>query len=401
MSRPTSQGPLTGLRVLDIATIIAGPSAASLLGDFGAEVVKLELPTGDGARGFPPMKEGSPLWWKVINRNKRLGTLDLRKQEGRELFKKMLPNFDVLVENFRPGTLDRWGLDKDTLWAEQPRLVILRVTGFGQTGPYRDRPGFARIFEAMGGLAYISGESGGEPMHAGIPIGDSVGGLFGAVGILAALWKRARDPSAPGEEIDLSLTEAVFKLLDSAAIRYDQLGEVHERSGNRNQYSAPAAVYRTRDDRWVSLAGSTEALFACNCRAIGRPDLIDDERFGVNKSRVLHSDELNQIFATWCGSKLLSEVLAAFHAAGGTIAPVYGVDQIFKDPQMLARDFLRAVDDDDFGKVRIQDVVPRFLNDPCAVKHTAGALGRDNESLYRELGLEPEQLRRLYDSKVI
>lgn len=401
MNPTRSQGPLAGLRVLDIATIIAGPSAASLLSDYGAEVVKLELPSGDGARGFPPTKEGAPLWWKVINRNKRLGTLDLRKPEGRELLKQMLPDFDVLIENFRPGTLDRWGLDKETLWAAQPRLVILRVTGFGQTGPYRDRPGFARIFEAMGGLAYISGESSREPMHAGYPIGDSVGGLFGAVGILAALWKRARDPSAPGEEIDLSLTEAVFKLLDSVAIRYDQLGEVHERSGNRNQYSAPAAVYRTKDGRWVSLAGSTDALFACNCRAIGRPNLIDDERFSTNKNRVLHSDQLNEIFATWCESTLLHDVLHAFHAAGGTIAPIYGVDQIFEDPQMMARDFLCTVDDDDFGKVRIQGVVPRFSADPGVVNHTAGALGRDNESIYGALGLGADQIRELLESKVI
>jgi crotonobetainyl-CoA:carnitine CoA-transferase CaiB-like acyl-CoA transferase len=396
-----SAGPLSGLRVLDIATIIAAPSAASLLADYGADVVKLELPDGDGARGFPPSKDGAALWWKVINRNKKLGTLDLRKPEGRELFLRMLPQFDVLVENFRPGTLDRWGLDKETLWAAQPRLVILRVTGFGQTGPYRDRPGFARIFEAMGGLAYISGEPDAEPMHAGYPIGDSIGGLFGATGILAALWKRARDPDAPGEEIDLSLTEAVFKLLDSLAIRYDQLGEVHERSGNRNQYSAPAAVFVTADHRWVTLAGSTDGLYANNCRAIGRPDLIEDERFRTNRDRVRHADELNRMFAAWCAAHSLEEVLADFHAAGGTIAPIYGADQIFTDPQMQARGFLRKVADDDFGTVRVQDVVPRFANDPCHVAHTAGRLGRDNDAIYGSLGLEPGELRRLREQRVI
>lgn len=397
-----STGPLAGLRVLDIATIIAAPSAASLLADYGAEVVKLELPDGgDGARNFPPNKEGAPLWWKVINRNKLLGTLDLRRPEGRELLMRMLPEFDVLVENFRPGTLDRWGLDKTTLWSVQPRLVILRVTGFGQTGPYRDRPGFARIFEAMGGLAYISGEPGQEPMHAGYPIGDSIGGLFGAVGVLAALWKRARDPAAPGEEIDLSLTEAVFKLLDSLAIHYDQCGEVHERSGNRNQYSAPAAVYATADRRWITLAGSTNALYANNCRAIGRPDLIDDARFCSNLLRVANAGVLNQIFANWCAARPLDDILVAFHAAGGTVAPIYGVDQIFSDPQMQARGFIRDVADDDFDTVRIQDVVPRFANDPCHVRHTAGTLGRDNAAIYGALGLSQDALDALRTARVI
>ncbi len=197
-SKSAPQGPLKGLRVLDIATIVAAPSAAAMLGDYGAEVVKLELPIGDGARGFPPHKDGKALWWKVTNRNKKFATLDLRKPEGIAILKQLLPKFDVLIENFRPGTLDKWGLPKEVLWAIQPRLVILRATGFGQTGPYRNRPGFARIFEAMSGLTYITGEPDGEPMHAGYPIGDAVGGVFGALGIMTALWKRAKDPDAPG-----------------------------------------------------------------------------------------------------------------------------------------------------------------------------------------------------------
>lgn len=275
-------GPLTGLRVLDIATIIAGPSAASLLADYGADVLKAELPgAGDGARGFPPHKNGKALWWKVTNRGKRFITLDLRKPEGAALLLRLLPRFDVLVENFRPGTLDRWGLDARTLWQAQPRLVILRVSGFGQTGPYRNRPGFARVFEAMGGLTHLTGQADGEPMHAGYPVADNVGGLFGAVGVLAALWRRARDPAAPGEEIDLSLLESTFKLLEFLPIEYQQLGVVRQRSGNASQYSAPAALYLTQDHHWVSLSGSTDALFAANCRAIGSVDLLDDPRWAT------------------------------------------------------------------------------------------------------------------------
>ena len=398
----TAQGPLKGLRVLDIATIVAAPSAAALLGDYGAEVLKLELPSGDGARGFPPHKDGKALWWKVTNRNKKFATLDLRKPEGIAILKQLLPSFDVLIENFRPGTLDRWGLRKEVLWSLQPRLVILRATGFGQTGPYRDRPGFARIFEAMGGLTYITGEPNGEPMHAGYPIGDAVGGVFGALGVMTALWKRARDPNAPGEEIDLSMTEATLKLLDFLAIEHEQLGVTRERSGNANQYSAPAAVYKTLDQRWVTLAGSTNALYANNCRAIGRADLISDPRFAGNAQRVLHAQELNSIFSAWCAAHRLDEVLATFEKAQGTIAPIYSIDQVFADPQMQARDAITTVPDPDFGTVRMQNVVPRFTNDPGKVHTTGGAIGQDNDEIYgKRLNLSAAEQKRLKQSGVI
>ena len=397
-----SNGPLSGLRVLDIATIVAAPFAAALLADYGADVLKVELPSGDGARGFPPMKEGKSLWWKVTNRNKKFVSLDLRKPEGIAILKKLLPKFDVLVENFRPGTLDRWGLSKEVLWAIQPRLVILRATGFGQTGPYRDRPGFARIFEAMGGLAYITGEPKGEPMHAGYPLGDAIGGVFGALGIVAALWKRAKDPDARGEEIDLSMTEATLRLLEFLAIEHDQLGAVRQRCGNANQYSAPAAVYRTRDDRWVTLAGSTNALYANNCRAIGRPDLITDPRFANNAERVACLEELNGIFSAWCAEHPLEEVLAAFERAQGTIAPIYSIDQVFADPQIQARDAITSVPDADFGTVRMQNVVPRFVNDPGKVRTTGGAIGQDNEEIYGGwLALDAAERERLKRAGVI
>jgi crotonobetainyl-CoA:carnitine CoA-transferase CaiB-like acyl-CoA transferase len=396
------QGPLRGLRVLDIATIVAAPFAASLLADYGAEVLKVELPSGDGARGFPPFKDGKSLWWKVTNRNKKFVTLDLRKPEGIAILKQLLPKFDVLVENFRPGTLDKWGLTKEVLWSLQPRLVILRATGFGQTGPYRDRPGFARIFEAMGGLTYITGEPGGEPMHAGYPIGDAIGGVFGALGIVSALWKRAKDPNAPGEEIDLSMTEATLRLLEFLAIEHDQLGTVRERSGNANQYSAPAAVFRTKDNRWVSLAGSTNVLYANNCRAIGRPDLIDDPRFANNGMRTERKNELNAIFSDWCATHTLDDVLAAFQGAQGTIAPIYSIDQVFADPQVQARDAITSVPDKDFGSVRMQNVVPRFVNDPGSVRSTGGAIGQDNAEIYGTwLALSEAEQQQLKQAGVI
>lgn len=396
-------GPLEGLKVLDIATIVAAPFAATLLADYGADVLKLEMPgQGDGVRAFPPFKNGKPLWWKTVNRNKKFATLDLRKPEGVALFKRMLPHFDVLIENFRPGTLDRWGLSKEVLWQLQPRLVILRATAFGQDGPYRDRPGFARIFEAMGGLTYITGEADGQPMHPGYPIGDSIGGLFGAVGVLAALWKRARDPNAPGEEIDLALTEAVFRLLEVLPVEFDQLGMVRKRIGNGNGYSAPASVYRTKDDRWVTLAGSTNTLYAANCRAIGRPDLIEDPRFSNNARRVEHSGELNAIFAQWCGEHMLEEVLAAFAAEEGTLAPIYAIDQIAGDPQARARDMITRVPDRDFGSVAMANVVPRFTVDHTQMTRSAGDIGHDNHEIYqRWLGLSDDEVKALAGQKVI
>ena len=403
MNTKQPQGPLAGLRVLDIATVVAAPSAAALLADYGAEVLKVELPgNGDTCRNFPPFKDGKPLWWKVTNRNKKMITLDLRKPQGIALMKRMLPRFDVLIENFRPGTIDAWGLDRDTLWEIQPRLVILRATAFGQTGPYRDRPGFARIFEAMGGLTYISGDANSAPMHAGYPIGDSIGGLFGALGVMSALWKRARDPQAPGEEIDLSLTEAMLKLMEFLPIKYDLLGESHERSGNTSQYAAPTGVYRTRDEQWVSLSGSTDALFAANCRSIGREDLLADPQFANNRLRCTHASELNQLFSDWIATHDLAEIMARFERHQGTLAPIYSAQQIVEDPQVKARGFLRNVPDRDFGSVRLQDVVPRFLNDPGAIHSTGGDVGEHNAEVYRDLlGLSDAEQAQLHEERVI
>jgi len=396
------RGPLQGLRVLDIATIVAAPSAAAMLADYGAEVLKVELPGGDGCRSFPPHKDGKPLWWKATNRNKQLISLDLRKPQGVALLKRLLPRFDVLIENFRPGTLDRWGLDRDTLWAIQPRLVILRTTAFGQDGPYRDRAGFTRIFEAMGGLTYITGEPDGQPMHAGYPIGDSIGGLFGALGIMTALWKRARNPDAPGEEIDLALTEAMFKLMEFLPLKHDLLDESHGRSGNTSQYSAPTGVFRSRDGDWVSLSGSTDALFAANCRAIDRADLIGDPRYASNAARCSHTEALNQLFSDWFAQHDLTDILQRFEQHQGTLAPIYSTRQIVEDPQMRARGFLRTVPDRDFGTVRLQDVVPRFRNDPGHIYSTGGDIGQDNDAVYGDwLGLDAAARQALRDEGVI
>ncbi|MFP1645931.1 CaiB/BaiF CoA transferase family protein [Pontitalea aquivivens] len=378
----TATGPLSDLRVLDISTIIAAPFAATLMADYGADVVKVEMPgQGDGMRSFPPFKKGESLWWKVTNRGKRFVELDLRTTEGAAIFLRMVRDFDVVVENFRPGTLERWGLGPEVLHAINPSLVILRVTGFGQDGPRAAKPGFARLFEAMSGLAHLTGEADGPPIHPSYPMGDAIGGLFGALSIMTALHSVRSDPERRGQVVDLSLTEAVFRLLDFQTIAYDQLGQVFRRNGNLNQYSAPSDVYPTRDGKYVSLSGSTNNTFAANLRSIQRTDLLNDPRYATNKLRVENSAEIDAVFRQWFAEHDLVDIVAAFEREGGTLAPIFSVDMIFKDAQYQARDAIVSVPDDDFGSVKMQGIVPRFSRSPCQVRSSAGKLGRDNEEV--------------------
>lgn len=376
----TRSGPLANFKVLDIATIIAAPLAATLMADYGADVVKVEAPRqGDGLRKFPPFKNGESLWWKVTNRGKRLVELDLRTPEGAATFKRMAADFDVIIENFRPGTLERWGLGPDVLMAINPSLVIVRVTGFGQDGPSARQPGFARLFEAMSGLAHLTGEPDGPPTHPSYPMADAIGGVFGALSVVTALLAVQSDPEKRGQVVDLSLTEAVFRLIDFQTIAYDQLGQIFARSGNRNQYSAPSDVYPTRDGKYVSLSGSTDSTFAANLRSIGRIDLLDDPRFADNALRVENDRAIDAVFRDWFAGHDLEQIVRAFSNEGGTLAPIYSIDMIFDDPQYRARNAIVSVDDDTFGSVKMQAVVPRFSRTPGNVTRSAGALGRDNE----------------------
>ena len=397
-------GPLLGLKVLDISNVIAGPFAAALLGDFGADVLKVELPVGkdgkggDPLRALPPHKDGKPLLWKAVNRNKRAITLDLRKPEGQALFKKLLPRFDVLIENYRPGTLERWTLDKDTLWRLQPRLVILRVTGFGQTGPYSGYAGFARLFEAYAGLTYITRAPGEAPMHPGYPIGDPISGVFGAFGVLAALLHRARHPEAPGQEIDLSCTEAVMRLLEVLPIEYDQLGQLHEPVGNGNAYVSPAGVFRSADGEWLTFSAATQNVFERFCKLIDRNELVADARFASNQLRMHHSAELNAIVAEWIGARPYREAIRVLSEAGVAVAPVYSNRDIAEDPHFRARQSITRIQDADFGTVAVPCVVPRLSATPGEARSSGPAPGAHNAEVYGGwLGLaqsEQDELRR-------
>ena len=398
-----NEGPFAGVRILDISTVVAGPWAATLLADLGAEVLKVELPgSGDALRALAPHKAGVPLWWKATNRNKAGITLDVRQPEGKALFERLLPRYDVLVENFRPGTLDRWGLGGARLLELQPKLIVLRLTGYGQTGPYRNRPGFARIFEAMSGFTNLCGEADGPPLHLGFPIADAIAGLFGALGIAAALYERQRAPAHVGQEIDCSLFESMFRVLDFLPIEFDQLGIVRSRSGNRSQYAAPGNVYRTRDGHWASIAASTQSIYERLCRALGRGDLVDDPRFASNPARVAHRDALDEIIAAEVAKHTIDALRALLDDHEVGFSPVYTIEDVFADPQVAAREAIVTVDDDELGPVRMQGVVPRFSRTPGRVVRAGPALGENNDDVYRDvLGLSPADIEGLRARRVI
>jgi crotonobetainyl-CoA:carnitine CoA-transferase CaiB-like acyl-CoA transferase len=403
MTHPIApSGPLAGLRILDISTVVAGPFASTLLADLGAEVLKVEMPgTGDALRRLAPHKDGVPLWWKVTNRNKKGITLDLRKEDGKALLGKLVERHDVLVENFRTGTLDEWGITRDWLQAINPRLTILRVTGFGQTGPYRRTPGFARVFEAMSGLTRMCGEEDGTPLHLGYPISDAIGGLFGAIGILAELFRLKGDDNLRGQEIDCAVTEAMMRTLDFLAIEYDQLGNVRRQTGNRSQYAAPGNIYATSDGKWASIAASTQSIFERFCRALGREDLISDPRFIDNPARVENYREIDTIVADAISRLTLDELRTLLHKHEVGFSPIYDAADIFADPHFMARQTIVSVPDEELGTVRMQCVVPRFSETEVAVRSAGPSLGQHNDEVFAALGLPASELVRLKTAKII
>jgi crotonobetainyl-CoA:carnitine CoA-transferase CaiB-like acyl-CoA transferase len=395
-------GPLSGLKVIDISTVVAGPFAAGLLGDYGADVIKVEMPgAGDSLRALAPHKDGVPLWWKVTNRNKRGVTLDLRQPEGRGLLGRLLIGADVLVENFRPGTLDGWGITRGWMQTINPKLTILRVSGFGQDGPYATRPGFARIFEAMSGFTQICGEDGGRPLHLGYPISDAIAGLFGAVGVLAALHDLKAHPERRGQEIDCSATEAMLRTLEFLAIEYDQLGAVRTRSGNSSQYAAPGNVYRTADDKWASIAASTQSIFVRLCAALGLNHLLQDERYATNPARVKNRVALDEIVGAAIAKITLAQLRETFTRHEVGFSPIYDIKDVFEDPHFRARETIVSVPDGELGTVRMQGVVPRFSETPGDIRRAGPAMGEHNDEVWRSLGFSAEKIDDFKKRRII
>jgi len=395
-------GPLRDFRILDLATIIAGPLAGSLMADFGAEVLKVEMPEkGDALRALRPHKDGVSLWAKVVNRNKKGITLDLRTPEGVNIVKRLVAECDAVIENFRPGTIERWGIGPEDLWAVNPKLTILRVSAFGQTGPYVNRPGFARIADAMSGFLSLSGHDD-APMHAGYPIADSVTGLFGAFGLLAALVERKTNPDAPGQVVSVSLFESMFRILDFLPIEYDQLGEVRKRMGNRNPYAAPGNCYRTRDNQWCTLAASTQIMFERLVDAIGQSELKTDARFLENVDRLQNNDVLDQIIGDWFANHDIDEACRIMEKHQVTAARMQSIDDLFEDPQVQANEMIVAVDDHELGAVRMQGITPKLSRTPGKLCKAGPSVGEDNEEIYAQrLGLSSDDIATLKAKKVI
>jgi crotonobetainyl-CoA:carnitine CoA-transferase CaiB-like acyl-CoA transferase len=391
---------LEGIRVLDAATLFAGPLAAMLLGDFGADVIKIEHPKGDAVRSHGYSKNGVPLWWKVINRNKQAITLNLSVPEGQEILTKLASQSDVLIESFRPGTLEKWNLGPDVLHQVNPRLVIARVTGFGQVGPYKSRPGFGTLAEAMSGFAAMTGEPDGPPTLPPFGLADGITGLATTVAIMMAL--HARDTLRRGQVIDMAIIEPILTILGPQPTWFDQLGIVQERRGNRSVNNAPRNVYRTADDRWVAISTSAQNVAERVLTLVERPDVVEQEWFRSGAERAKHADELDAIVGSWIAKRPLSEVVASFEAAEAAVAPIFDVRDIFKDPQYQALGSIVDVQDRELGSLKMQNVIFRLSDTPGNIRFAGRAKGEDNQAIYMDsLGLDSKYLDELAARGVI
>jgi len=392
--------PLQGIRVVEAATLFAAPIAGMLLGDYGADVVKIEHPRNpDPARGHGPSKDGVGLWFKTLGRNKRLVTLDLSHPDGRDIFLRLAERSDVVLENFRPGTLERWGLGWDELAGRNPRLVLARVSGFGQSGPYMRRPGFGTLAEAMSGFAALNGEPDGPPLLPPLALADGVAALATAFAILVAL--RARDETGRGQVVDTSLVEPLLALLGPQVTAYDLLGTLPERTGNRSGHNAPRNVYRTADGAWVAVSASATSIAERVLRLVGREDIAREPWFATGAGRVEHVDEIDEAVAAWIGVRPRDEVLAAFESAEAAIAPVYDASELLADPQLSATGAFASVDDDELGPIRMTNMISRLSDTPGGIDHPGRAHGADTAAVLAEVGVDEAELQRLRKEGVV
>ena len=402
---PDREAPLRGLRVLDLSRLVAGNMLSLQLADFGAEVIKVEEPqAGDTLRHWreagPGQPQGVGVWWKVYARNKKSLALDLRPEAGKRALRALVPGAAVLIESFRPGTLEKMGFAPDALLALNPKLVIVRLTGWGQTGPYSSQPGFGSLVEAMSGYAAKNGFAGQPPMLPNMALADMVAGLYGAFAVLAAIREVERRGGA-GQVIDLSLLEPLLSIIGPDAAAYRVTGQVPSRTGNRTSISAPRNVYRTRDGGWVALSASTQGMTERLLRAIGRPELIEDPRFRTNSDRLDHAEELDEIILAFVGARTLEENLAFFRAQEVTVGPVYDIAQIVADPHIVERGVLLEAPDDELGRLPMHAVVPRLSATPGVLARPAPRLGEHTDEVLRSAGLAPEAIASLEREGVV
>jgi crotonobetainyl-CoA:carnitine CoA-transferase CaiB-like acyl-CoA transferase len=396
-------GPLAGTTVLDCSTLFAGPLAATVLGDYGASVIKVEHPRrGDPSRTHGAVKDGVGLWWTILGRNKTAVTLNLSDPRGADLLRRLAGSADVLIENFRPGTLERWGLGPEALHELNPRLVVARVTGFGQTGPYASRPGFGTLAESMSGFAAMTGEPDGPPTLPPFGLADGIAALACVGAVTMALYERDRPGgSGRGQVVDLAIIEPIVTLLGPQPTVYDQLGEVQPRTGNRSVNNAPRNTYRTADGRWVAVSTSAQSVAERVMRLVGHPEVVDEPWFASGVERAAHADLLDSHVAEWIGERPLDEVVSAFEEAQAAIAPVYDVRDLMADPQYRALDTITTVEDPVLGPVRMQNVLFRLSRTPGSIRWTGRPKGADTDAVLAGLGLSTSDIERLRADGVV
>ncbi|WP_413672830.1 CaiB/BaiF CoA transferase family protein [Massilia cellulosiltytica] len=395
-----SANALQGVRVIEMGQLIAGPFAGKTLGDFGADVIKIEAPgAGDPLRNWRMMKDGTSVWWQVQSRNKRSLALDLRSEEGQDIARKLIAEADVLVENFRPGTLESWGMGWDVLSELNPGLVMLRISGYGQTGPYRDLPGFGAIGEAMGGLRHLTGEPGRVPVRCGISIGDTLAALHGTIGVLTALYHRKVN-GGKGQVIDVALHEAVFNVMESLIPEYSAFGAVREAAGSALPGIAPSNAYRCVDG-YVLVAGNGDSIFKRLMQAIGRPDLGDATDLANNAGRVARVDEIDAAIGAWTAERTVADVLDVLGAAKVPAGKVYTAKDIAEDPHYRARDMILTQQTREGYEVEVPGIVPKLMGTPGSVRSAAPRLGEDTDAVLREIGLSEDQIAALRARKVV
>ncbi len=392
---PEARGPLTGIQVIEVGMLFAGPMASAYLADMGADVIKVEPPKGDEVRRMGRFKDGEPLWWRVTNRGKRLLAADVRKPEGAEIVRRLAAKADVFIENFRPGKLASWGLDYKALSALNPGLVMLHITGYGQTGPYSSRPGMGTLAEGFSGFAHTTGEPDRPPTLPAYPVADGVAALTGAMSVLAAIVNRGKNGGI-GDDIEISLYEPILSLLGAMAIDYDQLGVVSNRRGNRSTWTAPRNTYQTKDNRWIAVSAAANSGARRLFTAIGRTDLAERPDLQTNPQRMEKLEECDGAVADWVRSHDLAEVLAVFEAAGVVAGPVYDIEQIFNDPHVKARETMVELADPVLGKVRMQGVVPRFQRFPGQVRWPGRpGIGQDTRDILSALDYDDAAVEQL------
>jgi formyl-CoA transferase len=397
---PLQASALAGLKVLELGQLIAGPFAAKTLADFGAEVIKVEAPgSGDPLRKWRMLKDGTSVWWQVQSRNKRSLALDLRTAEGQGIVRQLAQEADILIENFRPGAMEGWGLAPDNLIAQNPKLIVLRISGYGQTGPYRNRPGFGVIGEAMGGLRHLTAEPGRVPVRVGVSIGDTLSALHGVIGILLAL--QHRHVSGKGQVIDVALYESVFNCMESLLPEYSAFGAVRGPAGSALPGIAPTNAYRCKDGAYALIAGNGDSIFKRLMTLIGRTDLANDPMLGDNAGRVAKVEEIDQAIEAWTRQQSVEDVLQALESMSVPAGKIYSIADIASDPHYAARGMLQEITLADGSDLKVPGVVPKLSATPGQHRRNAPNLGQDTDDILKEMGLNSEQIQKLKASGIV